>query len=83
MDVCDVLGSSWSVGSMNGYWNLCLADEALDQACLSLRDKVVTASGIDEPLFNHATFDKVEISLLERKYRTTFTSLSSLPDLGL
>ena len=80
---CDVLGSSLSVGSMNGYWNLCLADAALDQARLPLRGKVVTASGIDKPFFNHATFDKAEIPLLERKSRTTFTSLGSLPDLCL
>ena len=83
MNVGDVLGPCWSVRSMKCNRNLCLADEALDHARLPLGDEVVSASGIDEPHFNHATLDTVEVSLLERKCRTTFTSLGSLPDLSL
>ena len=36
MNICDVLGPRWSVCSMEGYWNLCLADEAFNQTGLSL-----------------------------------------------
>ena len=37
--------------------------KTIDQARLPLEDEVVSASGIDEPHFNHATLDKVKVSL--------------------
>ena len=51
MNVGDVLGRCWSVRSVKGNWNLCLADEALDRARLPLGDEVVSASSIDKPHF--------------------------------
>ena len=83
MNIGDVLGPCWPVCRVKGNRNLCLADEALDHARLPLGDKVISASGIDKPHFNHATLDKVIVSLLERTCRTTLTSLSPLPDLSL